>query len=340
MTSKLRSAGRLALSCLAAAAVLSTGPVQAQQPTVMKLSTPTLNDGQHEFLKRLAAAIEKASQGRIKAEVYPASQLGPIPRQIEATQLGAVQGFAAPPEFFDGVDTRFQVLTAPGLFDDFDHADRVQKDAEFRKAFLPLGLNRGLKVGALFLVGPGGFNTRTPVAKLADLKGMKLRVLASAMQMEPIKKLGASGIPMTLGEVLPGLQQGTIDGTLGAIPVFASLRFYDAAKFFTETNFVISSSMLVLSKAWLDKLPADLQKIVVEESLRVGDEMHPYIKEFFEAQKKVWVEKGGTILQIPAEERAKAMAEQAAIAREVVEKDRPLKEIFDIVVAAAARTKR
>ena len=77
----------------------------------MKLATATLNDGQHEWMKLFAAAIERKSGGRIKAELYPASQLGSVPRMIEATQLGSIQMFNAPPEFFAGVDVyKRQVL--------------------------------------------------------------------------------------------------------------------------------------------------------------------------------------------------------------------------------------
>ena len=60
----------------------------------------------------LAAAVEKESGGRIKGEVYPASQLGPIPRQIEGAQFGAIQCVINPPEFFVGVDERYEVMTA------------------------------------------------------------------------------------------------------------------------------------------------------------------------------------------------------------------------------------
>jgi TRAP-type C4-dicarboxylate transport system substrate-binding protein len=60
---------------------------------VMKLSTATINDVQHEWMKRFVAAVEKDSSGRIKGEIYPASQLGSIPRQIEGTQFGSIQGW-------------------------------------------------------------------------------------------------------------------------------------------------------------------------------------------------------------------------------------------------------
>ena len=54
-----------------------------RQTFVMKVTTPTINDAPHQFAKDFAAAVEKDSGGRIKGEVYPASQLGSIPRQIE-----------------------------------------------------------------------------------------------------------------------------------------------------------------------------------------------------------------------------------------------------------------
>ena len=81
------------------AALLAPAPAQAQaQPIVMKLSTATINDTQHEWLKRFGAMIQKDSGGRIKAEIYPASQLGSIPRQIEGVQFGSIQAWMRPPK--------------------------------------------------------------------------------------------------------------------------------------------------------------------------------------------------------------------------------------------------
>ena len=87
----------------------------------MKFTLPTLNDPSYFFTKNYAAALEKDSGGRIKTEIYPASQLGSIPRQIEGTQFGAIQCAVIPPEFFVGVDERFEVMAAPGLVDSMAH---------------------------------------------------------------------------------------------------------------------------------------------------------------------------------------------------------------------------
>ena len=93
---------------------LMLGAVRAEDKTyVMKISGPTINDTPHLFMRNFAAAVERDSGGRIKAEVYPASQLGSIPRQIEGTQFGAIQAANIPPEFFVGVDERLRALSPP-----------------------------------------------------------------------------------------------------------------------------------------------------------------------------------------------------------------------------------
>ena len=80
----------VAFAILAALALPPAACAQAASGLVMKLSTATVNDHQHEWMKRFAAAVEKDSGGRIKSEIYPASQLGSIPRQIEGTQFGSI----------------------------------------------------------------------------------------------------------------------------------------------------------------------------------------------------------------------------------------------------------
>ena len=117
------------LVCAAAFALLAAGagPAAAQDKAlVMKLSTATLNDAQHEWMKRFAVAIEKNTGGRIKAEVYPASQLGTIPRQIEGTQLGSIQAWVGPPEFLVGVDARYELEQAGRELTDRQSAHRDQ----------------------------------------------------------------------------------------------------------------------------------------------------------------------------------------------------------------------
>jgi TRAP-type C4-dicarboxylate transport system substrate-binding protein len=132
-----RAAATLVVAAMSATVGLAS-PTAAQtaNPITMKLSAATINDTQHEWLKRFAAAVEKDSGGRIKAEIYPASQLGAIPRQIEGVQFGSIQGWIGPPEFLVGVDERYQALSAPGLFSSQDQDVRVINDPPVRDMML------------------------------------------------------------------------------------------------------------------------------------------------------------------------------------------------------------
>src|SRR6202035_3567520 len=253
---------------------------QDSQTITMRLSAATVNDAQHEWMKRFAVAIERNTGGRIKAELYPGSQLGSIPRQIEGTQLGAIQCWLGPPEFLVGVDRRFEILSAPGLFQDEKQAFKVFDDVEFNKAFLSLGTDKGLVGASLFYVGPSSYDMRIPVRHIAELKDKKIRVLASEFQTEALTRLGATGVPLSLGDVLPALQQGAIDGAYGAVSVFTPLKYYDAVKYMLETRQAYFYSFAAMSKRWFETLPADLQAMVLATARDTGAEINPWEIDF------------------------------------------------------------
>src|SRR3984885_4750334 len=170
--------------------LLALGMARAQDKIyTMKITLPTLNDPSYFFAKNYAAALEKDSGGRIKPEIYPASQLGTIPRQIEGVQFGAIQCALIPPEFFVGVDERFEVLAAPGLVSSMEQGERLAADPATRKTILGLGADKGLHGVAFFMNAPSSIIAKAPIRHLADFKGKKLRVLASALQAKPIERL-------------------------------------------------------------------------------------------------------------------------------------------------------
>jgi TRAP-type C4-dicarboxylate transport system substrate-binding protein len=312
---------------------------QAGKTYVMKLSTATINDTQHEWLRRFAAAVEKNSGGRIKGEIYPASQLGSIPRQIEGVQFGSIQAWIGPPEFLVGVDERYEALSAPGLFTSTDQAVRVISDAPVHDMILGFGANKGLVGIGIAPIGPSSIATRKPIRHFAEFKGMKIRVLASPFQLEMIKRMDASPVAMTLADVLPGLQQGAIDAALATITVYTTMQYQDAAKFVIESDQPYLNSIIVMSKKWLDSLPPDLQKIVRDDAEKVSVEVVPFVKEFFATQRKVWTDKGGELISFPAAEQS-AMIEKISGIGEDLSKTKPeLNKAIKTVFESAKRNK-
>src|SRR5580698_3152398 len=323
------------LCCAVFAVVTLVSSAWAQDPQVfsMRLSTATVNDAQHEWMKRFAVAIEHNTGGRIKAELYPGSQLGSIPRQIEGTQLGAIQVWLGPPEFLVGIDRRFEILSAPGLFQDEKQALKVFDDVEFNKAFLSLGADKGLVGASLFYVGPSSYDMRIPVRHIGELKDKKIRVLASEFQTEALTRLGATGVPLSLGDVLPALQQGAIDGAYGAVSVFTPLKYYDAAKYMLETRQAYFYSVEMLSKKWFDKLPPDLQSQVMLTSKQIASEVIPWDVDFIEQQRKTWTANGGEIIHLPDDEFKELMKKTRPVGDDIVAKRPELKPLWDMLVA-------
>ncbi|HEV3008348.1 MAG TPA: TRAP transporter substrate-binding protein DctP, partial [Burkholderiales bacterium] len=167
----------------------------------MKMATATINDVQHEWLKRFDAAM-KPHAGRLKIETYPASQLGQIPRMVEGVAVGTIESFVTPTSFLVSVEPRYQVFDAIGVFTSPEHLNRVLQDPAFRKRALALGEDKGVKGIGIFFNSPIIVLARRPIQSLADFNGKKIRVFGTPLQIEPMKKLGASPVPMAFGEVI------------------------------------------------------------------------------------------------------------------------------------------
>jgi TRAP-type C4-dicarboxylate transport system substrate-binding protein len=324
----------------ALALTLSLGTASAQDKIyTMKISLPTLNDPSYFFAKNYAAALEKDSGGRIKPEIYPASQLGAIPRQIEGTQFGAIQCAVIPPEFFVGVDERFELMAAPGLVDSMDHGQRLAADPAVRKLILGLGADKGLHGVALFMNAPSSVIAKAPIRNLADFKGKKIRVLASKFQTVPIERLGATPVAMTLGDVVPALQQGAIDGAVGGIVVFTPMHFNDAAKYVTETGQPAVFVAVEINKSWYQSLPEDLQKLIDDDAAAGQAAIGPLAGEIVGKARKGWTDTGGELISLPAAEQADMMKTFLAADAEVAKAKPELDAAYKIVTDAAARTR-
>jgi TRAP-type C4-dicarboxylate transport system substrate-binding protein len=336
-----RAAGAAGASVLAIALALTFGAARAQDKTfVMKVTLPTINDAPHQFAKDFAALVEKDSGGRIKGEVYPASQLGSIPRQIEGTQFGAIQVATVPPEFFVGVDERFEVMATPGLADSLEHGQRIASDPEVLKLMMKLGAEKGLHGAGLMMAQPTCVISKTPLRHLADFKGKKLRIFASQFQSVAFDRLGVTPVAMTLGDVLPALQQGAIDGAIAGIGPFVHLHFGDAAKYITETNSPAIFIILEVSQKWYDSLPKDLQEIVDRDGAAVSKSIEPTAIKMYQEQRKAWVDAGGELISLPREEQAAMMASLSSVGEDVSKPKPALHEAYQIVTDAAKRTRQ
>jgi len=319
---------------------LTLGVARAQDKTyTMKISIATINDQIHAFAKNFGAAIEKDSGGRIKAEIYPASQLGSIPRQTEGVQFGAIQCQVVPPDFLVGVDERFEVMATPGLVESMVQGQRLAADPEVLKLMLGLGADKGVHGAGLFMVNPSAVAAKTPVRHLAEFKGKKIRIFASAFQSVAWDRLGATPVAMSLGDVLPALQQGAIDGAVASTAVFTAFHYQDAAKYVTETGQPAIFAIVEISKKWYDGLPPDLQQVIDKAAARESVAVNPQATEITQNSRKVWTDTGGELISLPPDEQAAMLKLLASVGADVSKEKPLLNAAYKIVSEAAARAR-
>lgn len=327
---------KILLSTLAIGALgWSTAAFAAHE---LRIGFVTINDPQHELAKKYKEVLEARTKGEITVKIFPAAQLGKIPRQIENLKLGAQGGFVSPPGFLSGINRGFQVMDAPGLFKNFWHAHNVLTSDEFRSKYYNLADKAGIIGVSGFNYGPTAIASLKPIRTLADMKGLKVRVLATKMESKLASELGMTGVPMPFSEVLPALQRKTIDGCRSSAVVMGALKFYTTAKFITLTEAGYIPSVLWISKRWLAKLPKNLQKTVTE----VGAELEPWSAKmawgFNQRAEKLWKDNGAEVIRLSDAEKAEMTAKLAPLGDEFLGKAKATKDMYALLKQVIAKT--
>jgi TRAP-type C4-dicarboxylate transport system substrate-binding protein len=320
-------------------ALLLYAGTPAAQTVEMKLATGAVNESTHEWLKLMAAKMAEKTGGRIAAKVYPASQLGGVPRQIEGILLGQIEMMAAPAAFFSTVDPAFQITAAPGVFTSMDHMFHSVTAPEFRDYYLSLGDKKGMKGVSFWVNAPTTFVLRKEVKRLDELKGMKIRVLGSPLQTEPVKRLGATGTPLDVAEVLPSLQNGVIDGALGSTNVWVGSKYIGSAKYVLQMPYSYVGIIGAVSKPWFDKQPPDIQKAIVDSARELEAQIESWSVASVPQAEKAWRDQGGTINTLNAEDTTRMQQLTRAGGEDVIKGRAELKDAYTRLLGVAEKNK-
>ncbi|WP_422369777.1 TRAP transporter substrate-binding protein [Hoeflea sp.] len=308
-----------------------TGAAQAQQ--TMKLASATINDVQHEWQKEFQKEIESRVGDALNVEIYPASQLGAIPRMSEGVLLGTIEAFTTPTSFVTNVDPRFQAFDVPGLFMDADEVDAVIHDDEFRDYMETLFLDKGVRIIGAIFNSPTQILSREPVTTLDGFKGLKVRTFASPLQMEPMSAIGVNPTPLALSEVTPQLQAGGIDGMLAGIPILTAFKFYDTAKHVTNINMNQIVSVTLVNEAWFQSQSDEVKAAIIEAGRAAEKTVFSWGVANVERAEKAWLENGGEVHMLPEDQQAQLQETFVNVANEVIADQPDVVAVKDRIVA-------
>jgi TRAP-type transport system periplasmic protein len=258
---------RFALACalFSLLAALTPRPVSAQEFTMKIATVAPDNTPWSEQLKRYKKNVEEKTNGRIKVKVFLGGTLGDENSSVTKAIRGHIEAVGASTGALASQIPELNVVELPYLFRSFAEADYVI-DNVLTKPMEEVFRQYGLVLGFWSENGYRHFGTKDKfVRSPGDLKGKKMRSQESPVHLEMYKAYGASPVPIATTEVLTALQTGTVDGFDQALLYAIAASWHKTIKFYTVSNHIYQPAIIAYNKQWFDKLPADLQKVLIEE---------------------------------------------------------------------------
>ncbi len=258
----------LVLSLGIATGVAGLGSAQLVRAAefTMKMGTVSADDAETNYLRLVKEAIEPASKGRIEAQIFTRGQLGSQSASIQGLQLGSIEMFITPADFYSGIDPRMGVLSFPFLFKNRVHANRVLADPVIAEKISTMLDAKGIIGCGQLATADVRYMLRSPLLKIADFNGKKMRINGTDAERERFRRLGVTSVAMNLGDMITALQNGTIDGSGSGITIWVNFNLETISKELLQIDDTLIVSYCAMSKKWLDKLPADLRATVIKES--------------------------------------------------------------------------
>ena len=256
-------------AALATAALAASLPGVAQQKQVLKVSDvhplgyPTV-----EALVRMGAKLEKATNGRLSFQMFPAMQLGGEKEMIEQAQVGALQIARISVGPMGPVVDELNVFNMPFVFRDEAHMRKVIDGPIGKELLDKLTANPSSRLVALGWMDAGTRNVyaKKPVTKPADLKGMKIRMMGNPLFVDTMNAMGGNGISMGFGELYTALQTGVVDGAENNPPTIVTHKHHEIAKVYSLTGHLIIPEIFVFSKRSWDTLQKADQDLILKLS--------------------------------------------------------------------------
>jgi TRAP-type C4-dicarboxylate transport system substrate-binding protein len=329
--------GRLVTVAVLGAALCAAAPASAQQ-FIIKMSQPTINDVVHEYYKTIKAGVEQRSGGRIRVDIYPANQLGQLPAVVEGVALGTIEVGSAANGFWVSLEPRFQILDAPGLFDDVLHGYRMLTDPDIRTRLATFGADKGVEILTPGIYAPLMLLTHKGVRTVADFQGQKVRTQGGApIQVEPLKKVGVLPVSLPLGEALPAMQNRTIDGMVAASSPFVAFKYYDIAKPMTYLPATVFAAPILANRQFLKSLGPELEAIFRDEARKAEVLFSDWNVADNKRAEDVWRKHGGEIITLPPAEAKRYLDLVTPVTSALLSANPRIKADYEALLAAAKK---
>jgi tripartite ATP-independent transporter DctP family solute receptor len=262
-------------------------------------STGTQADG----AERLGELIEECSNGRMRMEFYPSSQLGDKTATFEGLGNGTIEMTECAATDLSAFNDIWSVFSLPYLWESGQQACATVMDPTVRKMLEADAEANGMVIIAWTDIGSRSMlNQKKTVNTPADLSGLKIRCMQDPILADSTNAMGAIATPLGSSEIYTGLQQGTIDGLDHTPSVIVANGWQELAKYFSLTEHFTIPDPVFVSKVWFDSLSAENQEAILEAGEKFSDAWnHEIWPEATEAGMKTLEEQGVEIIEVDKE---------------------------------------
>jgi tripartite ATP-independent transporter DctP family solute receptor len=222
--------------------------------------------------QKFADLVVQKSSGKMKVSVYPNAVLGGDPQNLSAVRGGTLDFTSMATGLLSGLDKQFMVFDFPFLFNNAQEAYALSDGPVGQRLLSGLGVHGMVGLGIWDLGFRNMTNSKRPIARVEDLQGLKLRVIAAPIYVDMFNTLGANPVPMTFGEVYGALESKAIDGQDNPVGVIESAKFAEVQKFMSLTRHVYTGMPFLMSKKTWDSMSGTERKIITDSANEAKDE--------------------------------------------------------------------
>ncbi len=218
--------------------------------------------GQHQGCLAFAKYVYKKTNGKIDIKVFPMGQLGGERSMAEQVQAGTLQMAAITTAVLSNFVPQAALIDLPFIFPNRKTAYKVLDDEQFQKKFFSYFPPKGfIAIGWTENEFRDLTNSKRPIRKPSDLKGLKIRVMESPIFLDTFRQLGAQPVPMPFPEVYNALQQGVIDGQDNPLLTSVLMKFTEVNKYVTLTHHMLTECVIIVNPDFWKTLSPGEQKI-------------------------------------------------------------------------------
>lgn len=216
---------------------------------------------QYTALSNFGKKFSEATDGRYKLNIFPNELLGDQRATLELVQNSAIQMAIVASPLVENYNPDFGIISLPYIYSGYEHQEKVFTSGVLDGLFKTT-TPMGFEVLTAYTGGARSMYTKKgPINTIADMKGVKTRVMQSDTMIKTLTCMGGQGVPMGQGEVYSAIQQGVLDGAENSEITYYDLKQYEVAPFYSATRHLMGADMVIVSTDFINSMTEEDRNI-------------------------------------------------------------------------------